>query len=120
MKTLEELRNTPKLIISKEYPGSSGGVFGEIQFDDLKFKGTVLAGFNEEGWEHVSISHYKKKQLPTWEVMCRVKDMFWRKDEEVVQIHPKESEYLHGVNGLENVLHLWRPVDGDWSLMGRS
>ena len=44
-------------------------------------------------------------------------------DEEAVQIHPKESEYVHsvghGADALENVLHIWRPKDGDWTIMNR-
>ena len=50
-----------------------------------------------------------------------VKDIFWDAEETVVQIHPKESEYVHSVGvgkeKRENVLHLWRPVGGDWSRM---
>jgi hypothetical protein len=41
---------------------------------------------------------------------------FWNKEEEVHQIHPKESEYVHSVghaaNPKRNILHLWRPVGG--------
>lgn len=73
--------------------------------------------------EHVSISSRKKKQLPPWEIMCRLKDMFFYPDEMAVQLHPPESEYLHGVgrgkSKLENVLHLWRPKDGDYSRLNQ-
>ena len=67
----------------------------------------------DEVYEHVSVSvadsHTK---LPTWEEMCEVKDIFWDDDEEVHQIHPAKDDYLHGIGGLENVLHLWRPASG--------
>lgn len=116
MKTYKELIGTPHLSVAS---ANRNFLSGTVQWDDLKFCGTVLAGFNEDGWEHVSVSSYKKKQLPSWEVMCRLKDMFWHKEEEVVQIHPRESEYIHGVNDLGNVLHLWRPVNGDWSVLNR-
>jgi len=83
------------------------------------FTGSVVWCSKEDGWEHVSVSHANRRKMPTWEDMCRVKDIFWDAEEEVVQIHPKESRYLHGVgygkDRRENVLHLWRPADGDWS-----
>ena len=77
---------------------------------------------NEDGWEHVAVHVGRGRKAPTWDVMCKVKAAFWRADECVVQIHPDEGEYFHGFDGME-VLHLWRPVDGDWSklnsMMGR-
>lgn len=94
-------------------------IIGWVSFQDKKFTGSFILGFNEHGMEHVSVSSYKKRQLPDWETMCRIKEIFWEDEEMVVQIHPKKSEYIHDVglpgNKLENVLHLWRPADGDWS-----
>ena len=75
-------------------------------------RASVVAGNNEEGWEHVSIELYAHR-LPTWEEMCFVKDLFWDEEEEVVQMHPRKSEYVN----LTDALHLWRPVGGDWSKM---
>ena len=64
-------------------------------------------------WEHVSVSIANDRhKTPTWEEMCEVKSIFWRDDEEVHQIHPREAEYLHNVGDLDNVLHLWRPAQG--------
>ena len=37
--------------------------------------------------------------------MCLIKDIFFKEDEAVVQIHPPKAEY---VNNVENCLHLWR------------
>lgn len=74
----------------------------------------LVVGTNEDGWEHVSIS-LRAKRLPTWEEMCIIKDIFWNDEEEVVQMHPRKSEYVN----LAEALHLWRPVDGDWSIMNR-
>ena len=71
---------------------------------------SVIVGRNEDGWEHVSIMK-KCRKLPTWDEMCQIKDMFWDEEEEVVQIHPKKSEYVN----IAEALHLWRPVGGDWS-----
>lgn len=75
-------------------------------------RASVVAGNNEDGWEHVSVELYARR-LPTWEEMCYVKDLFWNDEEEVVQIHPKKSQYVN----MTEALHLWRPVGGDWSKM---
>lgn len=57
------------------------------------------------GWEHVSVSPYPKRITPSWDDMCRLKDLFFSEDEDVIQIHPSKAEY---VNNLPNCLHLWR------------
>jgi hypothetical protein len=59
-----------------------------------------------EGWEHVSVS--LPTRCPTWGEMCDVKDLFWDRDDCVVQYHPPESAY---VNNHPFCLHLWRPTD---------
>jgi len=67
------------------------------------------------GWEHVS-AHVKTRnrngkvyeRTPTWEEMCKVKDVFWGDDETVVQYHPPKSDY---VNNHANCLHLFRPYN---------
>ena len=120
MKTLEELKRTPHLCIKgklESAPDESEVYFGWIDIEG--FIGTVVFGFNEHGiWEHVSISHNNKHRLPTWENMCRVKEMFWGKDVTVVQWHPAEDSYIHGIMGMDtNILHLWRPKNGDWSIV---
>ena len=73
---------------------------------------SLVVGTNEEGWEHVSVELCARR-LPTWEEMCIIKDIFWDDEEEVVQIHPKKSQYVN----MTEALHLWRPVNGDWSIM---
>lgn len=57
------------------------------------------------GWEHVSVS--LPRQTPTWDDMCRVKDLFWDKEDPVIQYHPAASQY---VNFHKHTLHLWRPI----------
>jgi hypothetical protein len=68
-----------------------------------------------EGWEHVSVTLRDSssataglrmvKRCPTWEEMCYVKDLFWGKDEAVMQLHPPAA--MH-VNNHPFCLHLWR------------
>lgn len=57
-------------------------------------------------WEHVSVS--LPNRCPTWDEMCFIKDMFFEPEEAVMQLHPRQSEY---VNCHPHTLHLWRPVD---------
>lgn len=57
------------------------------------------------GWEHVSVAPYRKNITPSWDDMCMIKDIFFKDDEAVIQIHPPRAEY---VNLKENCLHLWR------------
>ena len=64
----------------------------------------VIAG-DGLGWEHVSVS--RKDRPPLWEEMCQIKDMFWDRDDCVLQYHPPEADY---VNNHPNCLHLWRPI----------
>lgn len=56
------------------------------------------------GWDHVSVSLLKR--CPTWDEMCWVKRLFFTDDEAVMQIHPRQDDY---VNFHESCLHLWRP-----------
>lgn len=39
--------------------------------------------------------------------MCLIKDLFFNKDEVVMQLHPAEKDY---VNNHQFCLHLWQPV----------
>jgi hypothetical protein len=59
-----------------------------------------------EGWRHVSVSIEYETRVPSWEIMCKVKDFFWSEEDVVVQFHPKKSEY---VNYHQGCLHLWQP-----------
>lgn len=63
---------------------------------------------DQEGWDHVSIHGIRSKgeYTPTWNEMCYIKDLFFDKDEWVMQYHPEESAY---VNVHPHTLHLWRP-----------
>jgi hypothetical protein len=60
------------------------------------------------GWEHVSVSFFGSTKTPSWEIMCRVKDLFWDESDWVIQFHPPKDEY---VNNHPGCLHLWRSLD---------
>ena len=57
------------------------------------------------GWEHLSVS--MPSRTPSWEQMCKMKDIFWGEDEACVQYHPKKEDY---VNMHQHCLHIWRPT----------
>ena len=73
---------------------------------DILGEKTFFIVSNGDGWEHVSVSHPNK--IPTWETMCKVKDLVFEDEETVIQYHPKKSEY---VNMHPNCLHMWRPIN---------
>ena len=59
-------------------------------------------------WQHVSVSFgAHNHKIPSWEIMCRVKDLFWEPEDWVVQFHPAKSQ---SVNFHPGCLHLWRPL----------
>lgn len=64
---------------------------------------TVVSG-DGGGWDHVSVR--TPYRCPLWSEMCQIKDLFFRDDEVVMQLHPAKSEY---VNHHPFTLHLWRP-----------
>lgn len=103
MRTLEELKHTPNLMI--KCTGNDGGC-GEIYKAGKSFATVIWS--NGGGWDHVSIAPYKKTCIPSWKDMCDLKDMFFNHEETVVQFHPPKSEY---VNNVSNCLHLWRPIN---------
>lgn len=118
MRPRSEILKNPRL---KKLPDSLGFDACEIRTRDGVVQ--VLFGEDEEGWEHVSVSpkssKYERNQpCPTWTQMCEVKDVFWGKDEGVVQFHPPERHYLYGIGDDTNILHLWKPKDNDWSKLG--
>ena len=78
-------------------PGPAGQWFLVIASDQLR-------------WEHVSVSVMGENRCPTWEEMCFIKDVFWAKDEVVIQYHPAEAEY---VRAHPYALHLWKPIGVD-------
>lgn len=75
----------------------------ELRIISSDARGATLEGLPP--WEHVSVS--TATRCPTWDEMCRIKDLFWREDECVMQLHPPKAEWI---SNHEFCLHLWRPV----------
>jgi hypothetical protein len=57
-------------------------------------------------WQHVSVS-LSSGEVPTWEMMCKIKELFFEPEHWVVQFHPAKADY---VNIHDGCLHLWRPT----------
>lgn len=58
-------------------------------------------------WEHVSVSFGPIKATPSWEIMCRIKELFFDDEMTVMQLHPPRSQWISNHAGC---LHLWRPL----------
>lgn len=78
---------------------------GLFEWGTLRGRIRVIAS-DGEGWEHVSVSF--QNRTPSWEEMCEIKEIFWDKQDCVMQLHPPESDY---VSFAKHCLHLWRPTD---------
>lgn len=109
MKTVDEILKSGR-IYSNSLVYSADGIKGCICIErvDMSF----IASWGG-GWDHVSVSPLNRKTIPTWDMMCKVKDIFFKPEEAVIQIHPPKDEY---VNNMPNCLHLWRANDKDMVL----
>lgn len=103
MKTIEEIRNTPRVMIEAE--AENDGMGGKV-YDITTGKWLNFIFSYQMGWEHLSVSMPSK--TPSWDQMCMMKDIFWNKDEACVQYHPKEEDY---VNMHKHCLHIWKPTE---------
>ncbi|MGV8149672.1 MAG: hypothetical protein ACLKAK_07190 [Alkaliphilus sp.] len=102
MKSIEEIKQNKNLRI-QEMSSGDGYAYANLYNN----KDAVMIVFSSGGgWEHVSVSY--KNRCCTWEEMCKVKNMFFREDECVVQYHPAEKDY---VNMHPYCLHLWKPQE---------
>ena len=101
------MRKNNEIIESGCLWGMENSIIGNSALIKLPDCGTctVVWDDNESGYEHVSVSPVKKFNIPSWNDMCIVKDVFFEDEEEIYQIHPKKSEY---VNLQQNCLHLWK------------
>lgn len=103
MKTIDEIKATTNLVIKAQAP--NGGI-GGYYYDRISDKRLNFIFSCQMGWEHLSVSMPNK--TPSWDQMCRMKDIFWGEDEACVQYHPKKEDY---VNNHKHCLHIWKPAD---------
>ena len=103
MKTVQEISQAPNLLIERN--DEKGGT-GRLMYGNLR-NCTVMWGRAESGkYDHVSIA--PTGRCPTWDEMCKVKEIFFYDDEECYQVFPKKSEH---VNLSKTCLHIWRDIE---------
>lgn len=118
------MRNEPNLRIEQyrdnshpQYASPAGKNYGAFaipgKFGMLRVLSSGLCDENPYAfnWEHVSVSYADR--TPTWEDMDKIKKMFWRDDETVVQFHPRESVKI---NNHPYCLHLWKMAATEFDL----
>lgn len=113
MKDINEIKQTLGMLIKGEgIDGFGGTVFptyykkGRVKVDNRVDQALHFRFSWGLGFEHLSVSTPVK--TPTWEQMCKMKDIFWNDDEVCMQLHPKKEEY---VNNMPYCLHIWKPID---------
>jgi hypothetical protein len=94
--------------VPQSHAGKNHGIF---QVRNLR---VISSGDLDDDWEHVSVS--TPSRTPDWKEMCKIKELFWRDDETVIQFHPKKGDY---VNIHPHCLHLWRKKGEDIELPPR-
>lgn len=106
MKTLKEILKQKEVKINKLIPNLIGDEIRGSYNVTIKKKLYYVIASNTHGFDHLSISIPNTERNPKWLEMCAIKDLFFNKDETVIQYHPSEENY---VNTHEYCLHLWRP-----------
>ena len=104
MKSLEEIKRIRNLKIIIE--GEDGFSAWYTDPQDLKVYSIIMSWGG--GWEHFSINPYRRNQTPSWDLMCRMKELFFKDDEACVEYHPRKQDY---VNNMPHCLHIWRPLE---------
>lgn len=112
MKDINIIKQTMGMKIKKEMKNGFGGSLFPIEYKNGKAK--VIQDYDKVlnfifswacGWEHLSVSTTVK--TPTWEQMCKMKDIFWNEDEVCMQLHPAKENYI---NNMPYCLHIWKPI----------
>lgn len=99
MRNIEEILSNPRI---GNVERTEDGFRAVISFPH--WLGSVICSTGA-GWEHCSVAPFKRRYIPTWEDMSKLKELFFKDDEAAIQIHPPKAEYI---NNLPNCLHLWR------------
>lgn len=98
------MRNNPNLKAERyRVDGPSNTSYGAFIVPTGSTRVQVIASAGG-GWDHVSVS--APNRCPSWLEMCQIKELFFRDDEVVMQLHPAKEDY---VNHHPFCLHLWRP-----------
>ena len=104
MKTWEEIRKIPNLRIDTL---ANDGFFA-FWTDPINRRVYSIILSWGGGWEHFSINPIKNDKTPSWDFMCKMKEMFFKDDEACVEYHPAKKDYI---SQLDHCLHIWRPLE---------
>lgn len=88
MRSIEEIKATRNLFIEAEAPNDG---MGGYYYDSISNKRLNFIFSYQMGWEHLSVS--MPSRTPTWEQMCKMKDIFWGKDEEIKNLQGSLQTY---------------------------
>ena len=111
MRTISEIQNNKQIKILRTIQENNLLRIECYFFHPITQKRWLVFFTVQFGWEHCSVGSDMK--TPDWDVMCRVKDIFWGEDECCVEYHPKEEDY---VNMHEHTLHIWKQVGIDFPM----
>lgn len=113
MKDLNKIKQTMGMKIKKESKNGFGGSVFPIEYKNGKAK--IIQDYDKVlnfmfswacGFEHLSVSTTVK--TPSWEQMCKMKDIFWNEDEVCMQLHPAKEDYI---DNMKYCLHIWKPIN---------
>lgn len=105
MKNYEEILQNGQLNIIDKFKDEDSVCIHAYFFDPINQKRYFVKFTSSYGWEHASVSQSNK--TPTWDIMCRIKDVFWGGDEVCIEYHPNKEDYI---NNHEHCLHIWKPI----------
>lgn len=109
MRAFEEIINNGKLQILTQFQNEDGFQIRAYYTHPITQKRYWCKFTSAYGWEHLTVSPQPQRgKVPEWDIMCRVKDIFWDEEECCIEYHPRASQY---VNNNETCLHIWKPID---------
>ena len=103
LRTLDAYRDRAAAVRIYGHPGDHGcGVFRIPS--PIDSGALVVVASDGDGWDHISVS--RANRCPNWPEMERIRRLFFRDEETVMQLHVPTSQHI---NVHPNCLHLWRP-----------
>lgn len=109
MRNYEEILSNGKLQINTKFNDGNGMIQIRCYYHDPVTQKRYWVKFTRaQGWEHVAVSPQPQRgKVPEWDVMCKIKEIFWDDEECCIEFHPRKSQYI---NNNETCLHIWKPI----------
>jgi len=113
MKPDRQFLRATRVRVGKAASDDSDGCNGVFRWTEGPLAILAIAS-DREGWGHVSITAWRSVgpevgayELPSWDLMERVKQLFFGPDAWVIQYHPPKAKRINNHN---SCLHLWEPL----------